>query len=113
MSIGPSLAGLVDRWQDYANHLGGIASNLTNDHEIYFSGGFNTPITNATINQNRASVGLPPIPGGDRVPGGQGYNAAWEFRVSRLTGKLNSKIGMVKSRPISVPARRGYSEQLV
>src|SRR3954452_18660606 len=32
------LAGIVDRWQDYANHLGGIAGNFTNDHEIYFSG---------------------------------------------------------------------------
>ena len=85
------LVAIVDRWQDYMSHIGGVASNFTNDHTIYFSGGFNFPASDATINQNRANVGLPPIPGGDKIPDGQGYREAWSFTLSRLTGKAELK----------------------
>jgi hypothetical protein len=54
------LVGVVDRWQDYARHNGGVTQHFVNDHEIYFSGGF----TNA----------------------GSGYKKSWSFSVSRLTG---------------------------
>lgn len=85
------LIAIVDRWQDYATHTGGIASNFTNAHSISFSGGFNSPTSDTTINQNRASAGLPPIPGGDKVPEGQGYEEFWSFTLSRLTGKAELK----------------------
>jgi hypothetical protein len=80
------LIGIVDRWQDYLSHVGGVTGTFTNDRQIYFSGGFNAPVSNRTINQNRESVGLPPVPGGDRVPQGQGYQELWTFSVNRLTG---------------------------
>jgi hypothetical protein len=38
-----------------------VASNFTNDHEIYFSAGFNFPSSNKTINEYRAETGSPPI----------------------------------------------------
>jgi len=85
------LVAVVNRWQDYANHIGGIASNLTDDHSIHFSGGINFPASNKTVNQNRAGVGLPPIPGGDKVPEGQGYQELWSFTLSRLTGDAELK----------------------
>jgi hypothetical protein len=85
------LVAIVDRWQDYVTHIGGITSNFTNDDSIHFSGGFNSPASDATINQNRASVGLPPIPGGDKVPEGQGYREFWSFTLSRLTGNAELK----------------------
>ena len=52
--------GVVDRWQDYGQHLGGITNNGVSDTEIYFSGGFNSPSS--------------------------GYEKKWTFIVSRLTG---------------------------
>jgi hypothetical protein len=82
---------VVDRWQDYVDHLGGVTGHFTNDHQIYFSGGFNSPISSLTINQNRAQVGLPPIPNGGRLPEGQGYKEKWSFSVNRLTGKAEFK----------------------
>ena len=82
-----ALVAIVDRWQDYATHLGGVAGNFVNGQKIYFSGGFNSPQSDTTINQNRASVGMPPIPGGDKVPDGGGYQELWSFSLSRLTGK--------------------------
>jgi hypothetical protein len=60
-----ALVGVVKRWQDYAQHLGGITSNYVTDTEIYFSGGFNGP--------------------------GSGYEEEWSFSVSRLTGKATLK----------------------
>jgi hypothetical protein len=86
-----ALVAVVNRWQDYATHLGGVTGNFVNDHEIYFSGGFNSPRSDTTINQNRASIGMPPIPGGDKVPDGQGYRELWSFSLSRLTGKAELK----------------------
>ena len=80
------LVAIVDLWQDYMTHLGGVTSNFTNDHKIYFSGGFNSPLSNTTINQNRASNGLPPIPDENKIPEGQGYGELWSFTLSRLTG---------------------------
>ena len=55
-----SLLGVVDRWQDYADHMGGITSSSVSDAEINFAGGFNFPSS--------------------------GYTPDWEFSVSRLTG---------------------------
>jgi hypothetical protein len=81
------LVAVVNRWQDYMTHLGGVTSNFINDHEIYFSAGFNSPLSNTTINQNRAAVGLPPIAGGDKIPDTGGYKEHWSFSLSRLTGK--------------------------
>jgi hypothetical protein len=82
-----ALVGVVDRWQEYLNHDGGVVSYDRSPEQIAFSGGFNWPPSNATVNQNRASVGLPPIPGGDKIPEGQGYQELWKFTVSRLTGR--------------------------
>jgi hypothetical protein len=86
------LVAIVDRWQDYATHDGGVASNFTSGHEIYFSGGFNVPPFNKTINEYRAEVGSPPIDGGDKVPDiQQGYKESWSFSLSRLTGEAELK----------------------
>jgi hypothetical protein len=81
------LVGVVDRWQEYLNHDGGVVSYVKSPEQIVFSGGFNWTYNDATVNQNRASVGLPPIPDGDKVPEGQGYEERWSFTVSRLTGR--------------------------
>jgi hypothetical protein len=54
------LVGLADRWQDYANHLGGITGHSLTADSIEFSGGFNS--------------------------GGGGYHELWRFEASRLTG---------------------------
>jgi hypothetical protein len=86
-----ALVAVVDRWQDYATHLGGVTGNFVKGHEIYFSGGFNSPKSDTTINQNRASVGMPPIPGGDKIPDDEGYQELWSFSLSRLTGKAELK----------------------
>jgi hypothetical protein len=86
------LVAVVNRWQDYVTHIGGVTSNFTNDHEIYFSAGFNSgPPSNTTINQNRAALGLPPIAGGDKIPDIQGYKELWSFSLSRLTGNAELK----------------------
>lgn len=58
---GAELVEVVDRWQDYTDHLGGITSNFVTGEKIYFSGGFNSPSS--------------------------GYKDAWNFTVSRLTGE--------------------------
>lgn len=80
-----ALVAVVNRWQDYMTHIGGVTNNFFNDHEIYFSAGFNSPQSSTTINENRAAVGLPPVAGGDKIPDGQGYNELWSFSLSRLT----------------------------
>jgi hypothetical protein len=54
------LTGVVDRWQDYRDHTGGVTSNYVNSHEIYFEAGF--------------------------TGAGSGYAESWHFSVSRLTG---------------------------
>jgi hypothetical protein len=87
-----ALVAIVDRWQDYTTHVGGVASNFTNDHEIYFSAGFNFPSSNKTINEYRAETGSPPIDGGDKAPDiQQGYKESWSFSLSRLTGEAELK----------------------
>jgi hypothetical protein len=82
-----ALVGVVNRWQEYSDHNGGVASYARSPEQIAFSGGFNSPSSDATVNQNRASVGLPPIPDGDKIPESQGYQELWSFTVSRLTGR--------------------------
>jgi hypothetical protein len=57
---GASLRTVVDRWQDYADHYGGVVSNYVSNAEISFAGGFNSP--------------------------GRGLSQDWEFSASRLTG---------------------------
>jgi hypothetical protein len=63
---GAGLVGIVDRWQDYMNHLGGITGHFMTADKIYFSGGFN---------------------------GGRGgsYEEKWSFALSRLTGSAELK----------------------
>jgi hypothetical protein len=55
------LVGVVDRWQDYANHSGGVVGHFANADTIYFSGGFNWPDNG-------------------------GLTDKWSFTVNRATG---------------------------
>lgn len=55
------LVGIVWRWQDYGNHLGGIVSANVNRTAIYFDGGF--------------------------YGGNQSWSNQWNFTVDRLSGK--------------------------
>jgi hypothetical protein len=55
-----ALSKVVDRWQDYSKHLGGVAQNYVNGHEIYFAGGFNSSDT--------------------------GFHLFWSFSANRLDG---------------------------
>jgi len=59
------LVGVVDRWQDYTNHSGGVVSHFANSETIYFTGGFNSPDT--------------------------GLTDKWSFTVNRLTGHAELK----------------------
>lgn len=52
---------IVQRWQDYGNHSGGVVTHFTTPTEIYFSGGF--------------------------MYDSSGYTDHWSFQVDRLTGK--------------------------
>jgi hypothetical protein len=52
---------IVDRWQDYGDHIGGVTSHFVSDDEIYFEGGFMGPES--------------------------GYSESWHFSTSRLTGR--------------------------
>ena len=55
-----SLQAVVDRWQDYTNHGGGVVSSFVSNAKISFTGGHNAP--------------------------GKDLSQDWEFSVSRLTG---------------------------
>lgn len=55
------LVAVVDRWQDYAGHSGGVVSHFANAETIYFAGGFNWPDHG-------------------------GLTDNWSFTVNRLTG---------------------------
>jgi len=55
-----ALVGVVDRWQDYGEHIGGVTSSAVNATQIYFAGGFNYPP--------------------------QGYRETWSFVVNRMDG---------------------------
>ena len=56
-----SIVQIVDHWQDYAKHLGGVTSAFTTASEIHFDAGFNNP--------------------------GKGLSRDWSFAVDRLTGR--------------------------
>jgi hypothetical protein len=60
------LVGVVDRWQDYADHTGGVVSHYIKDETIYFAGGFN-------------------------APGNGGLTDKWSFTLNRLTGQAELK----------------------
>ena len=60
------LVGVVDRWQDYAEHSGGVVSHFVNADTIYFAGGFNWPDSG-------------------------GLTEKWSFTVNRLTGHAELK----------------------
>ncbi len=65
---GPAaIVGVVDRWQDYAKHDGGVVGYSKSHTTIAFTGGFNTPSS--------------------------GYKDDWSFTVDRHTrvGTLNRK----------------------
>ena len=61
-----ALVGVVDRWQDYADHSGGVVSHFANADTIYFAGGFNWPNNG-------------------------GLTEKWSFTVNRLTGQAELK----------------------
>jgi hypothetical protein len=54
------IVGVVDRWQDYAQHFGPIMSHYNTKNEIYFAGGFNGS--------------------------GEGYKQNWNVEINRLSG---------------------------
>ena len=57
---GPAaIVGVVDRWQDYAHHDGGVVGYFKSHTTVAFTGGFNTP--------------------------GAGYRDDWSFTVDRHT----------------------------
>ncbi|UHC17840.1 hypothetical protein LRS73_08245 [Methylobacterium currus] len=60
-----SLAQVVDRWQDYADHLGGIVGYAADASSLQFDGGFYSP--------NHKKRGA--------------WGDHWTFKVDRLTGK--------------------------
>ncbi|MCF4130271.1 hypothetical protein [Methylobacterium sp. SyP6R] len=60
-----SLAKVVDRWQDYADHLGGITGYAADVSSLRFDGGFYSP------NQRKRGA----------------WGSHWAFKVDRLTGK--------------------------
>ena len=60
------LVGVVDRWQDYVDHSGGVVCHFANADKIYFAGGFNWP---------------------DK----RGLTDKWSFTVNRLTGQAELK----------------------
>lgn len=65
------LVKIVDRWQDYMDHSGGVTSHFVTPDKIYFAGGF--------------------------VGGRSGYyEEHWSFTTSRLTEKAELK---EKSKP--------------
>lgn len=67
---GPAaIVGVVDRWQDYAKHDGGVVGYFKSHTTIAFTGGFNTPSS--------------------------GYKDAWSFTIDRHTkvGTLIQKDG--------------------
>jgi hypothetical protein len=55
-----ALVGIVDRWQDYGDHLGGVTSHSMDSHQIAFNGGF--------------------------MGSQSGLKLLWAFSISRLTG---------------------------
>jgi hypothetical protein len=59
------LVELVNRWQDYINHSGGVTGHYVTSDKIYFSGGFNSPDS--------------------------GYKEDWSFSINRLTGSAELK----------------------
>ncbi|MCJ2042523.1 hypothetical protein MKK55_26770 [Methylobacterium sp. J-059] len=61
-----SLARVVERWQDYGDHMGGITGYTSNATQVHFDGGFFSPRTNNT-----------PIH----------WSEQWSFTANRLTGK--------------------------
>jgi hypothetical protein len=61
-----ALLSVVDRWQDYARHFGGVTHSIVNARLIYFSGGFTRPE--------------------------MGYKEIWSFSVDRLTANAELKI---------------------
>jgi|SRR5882724_2229385 len=62
-----NLVGVVDRWQDYSDHSGGVVSHFASADTIYFSGGINRPDNG-------------------------GLTDKWSFRVNRLTGHAELKL---------------------
>ena len=61
-----NLVGVVDRGQDYADHIGGVVSHYIKDNTIYFAGGFNAPDNG-------------------------GLTGKWSFVLNRLTGQAELK----------------------
>jgi len=73
------LVGIADRWQDYANHFGGVVAFGTSPSSYRFQGGFMSPES--------------------------GYSEQWTFDVSRLTGEAILR----QLQEIEEDGERGYS----
>jgi hypothetical protein len=86
-----ALVDVVDRRRDYADHIGAVTGNIVSREKITFSGGFTFPKEDETINESRASIGLPPVPDGDIIPDGGGYRSIWTFSLDRKTGEAELK----------------------
>ena len=71
------LIGVADRWQDYADHLGGLTSNWVSSREIGFTGGYYSK--------------------------DNGRRDDWTFVVNRLTGEAELT---VKEKPAKTYACR-------
>ena len=56
-----ALVDIVYRWQEYADHMGGVTGNINKETELAFAGGYNFP--------------------------GSGYTEKWRFVIDRVTGE--------------------------
>lgn len=56
-----ALVDIVYRWQEFADHIGGVIANVNKETELTFAAGFNSP--------------------------GSGYTEMWRFMVDRVTGE--------------------------
>ena len=78
-----AIVAIVDRWQDYTDHIGGVTSHFVTDDKIYFAGGF--------------------------IFSTSGYEERWHMEASRVTGNatlvetedgVNSKITEYQCRSV-------------
>lgn len=69
---------IVNRWQDFADHNGGVTNNYVTATEVRFSGGFHYR--------------------------GDGYNEKWVFLIDRLTGGAVLNEGGSETRYVCQPA---------
>jgi hypothetical protein len=74
-----ALVRVVDRWQEYGDHLGGVVAFSSSPSSYWFQGGFMSPSS--------------------------GFSDQWSFEVSRLTGKAILSV----LQEVEEDGARGYS----